>query len=122
MLNGGCADMAALVVLAVLWGVSILGGVALGGYLVHMAHSGKSVFSQDDQVGEIIEEPDLYAQYAAPLRTRPDILPGIIQRDEDYAAPDVSAILAEQNARFRAQMSEQSEAKHGSEGGNHGGV
>src|SRR5574343_691979 len=113
----------ALVFLAILWGVSILGGVALGGYLVHMAHSGKSVFSQETQEGEIIEEPDLYAQYAAPpARTRPDILPGIIQRDEDYAAPDVSAILAEQNARFRAQMSEHSEIKQGGEGGNHGSV
>lgn len=93
-----------LTLLTVFWMLSILGGVALGGYLVLRATSGKTLWGED-QEGDLIEEEDVFSQYAG-MASRPqrDAYPSVIRSDEDFAAPDVSEILQEQNARFRAQM------------------
>jgi hypothetical protein len=95
----------ALVIAALLFGVSILVGVALGGYLVLRASSGRSLWGEDRE-GDLIEEEDVYGQYAGMARPQRDAYPSVIRSEEDFAAPDVSEILMAQNERFRAQMAD----------------
>ena len=100
----GDAFFITLTLLTVFWMLSILGGVALGGYLVLRATSGKKLWGED-QEGDLIEEEDVYSQYAGMAgRPQRDAYPTVVRSDDDFAAPDVSEILQEQNARFRAQM------------------